>query len=89
MVGIENSMYVPVVNGIGGTSLTPSDFTRGISESLMSAPTQIFGSGSLVPSASNACTPGNLYIRDLFDLFIVIEQFVFEIATYYVSNLDL
>ncbi|CAL5377034.1 unnamed protein product [Camellia sinensis] len=48
--GMENSMYVPVVNAIGGTSVTPSELIRGTPGSLMSAPTQIFG--------SNACTPG-------------------------------
>ncbi|XP_028110444.1 protein FAR-RED IMPAIRED RESPONSE 1-like [Camellia sinensis] len=56
MVGTENSMYVPVAHGIGGTSLTPSDFISGTQGSLMSAPTQIYGSAS-----------GNLDITDLFD----------------------
>ncbi|THF98102.1 hypothetical protein TEA_013408 [Camellia sinensis var. sinensis] len=58
MGGMQNSMYVPVVNAIGGTSITPSEFIRSTPGSLMSAPTQIFGSGSLTPSGSNACTPG-------------------------------
>ncbi|XP_028119129.1 uncharacterized protein LOC114316633 [Camellia sinensis] len=56
MVGTENSMYIPVAHGIGGTSLTPSDFISGTQGSLMSAPTQIYSSAS-----------GNLDITDLFD----------------------
>ncbi|XP_028075462.1 uncharacterized protein LOC114277714 [Camellia sinensis] len=67
MVGTENSMYIPVAHGIGGTSLTPLDFISGTQGSLMSAPTQICGSASLTPSASHACTPGSLDITDLFD----------------------
>ncbi|GMQ08192.1 hypothetical protein CsSME_00052035 [Camellia sinensis var. sinensis] len=58
MVGMQNSVYAPVVNAIGGTSVIPLDFVSGTPRSLMSAPTQMFGSGSLTPSGSNACTPG-------------------------------
>ncbi|GMP49971.1 hypothetical protein CsSME_00016771 [Camellia sinensis var. sinensis] len=50
MVGMQNSMYAPVVNAIGGTSLIPSDFVSGTPRSLISAPTQMFGSGSLTLS---------------------------------------
>ncbi|XP_028063901.1 protein FAR-RED IMPAIRED RESPONSE 1-like [Camellia sinensis] len=39
MVGMQNSMYVLVANGIRGTSLTPSNFISGTPGSLMSAPT--------------------------------------------------
>ncbi|XP_028099398.1 protein FAR1-RELATED SEQUENCE 9-like [Camellia sinensis] len=67
MVGTQNSMYVPVTHGIGGTSLTLSDFISGTQGSSMSAATQIYGSASLTPSASHACTPGSLDITDLFD----------------------
>ena len=56
-----------VAHGIGGTFLTPSDFISGTQGSLMSAPTQIYGSASLTPSASHACTPESLDITDLFD----------------------
>ncbi|THG05917.1 hypothetical protein TEA_007008 [Camellia sinensis var. sinensis] len=44
------SLREEVVNAIGGTSLIPSDFVRGTPRSLMSAPTQMFGSGCLTPS---------------------------------------
>ncbi|XP_028082245.1 protein FAR-RED ELONGATED HYPOCOTYL 3-like [Camellia sinensis] len=67
MVGTQNSMYVPVTHGTGGTSLTLSGFISGTQGSLMSAPTQIYGSASLTPSVSHACTPGSLDITDLFD----------------------
>ncbi|THG22687.1 hypothetical protein TEA_011554 [Camellia sinensis var. sinensis] len=67
MVGTKNSIYVSVINGIGGTSLTSSHFAKGTPESLMSSLTQIFGSGSLASLASNACTSGSLCISDLFD----------------------
>ncbi|XP_028098071.1 protein FAR1-RELATED SEQUENCE 1-like [Camellia sinensis] len=65
MVGTENSMYVPVAHGIRGTSLTPSDFISGTRGSLMSAPTQIYGSAS-----------GSLDITDLFaKLLIQVNRF--------------
>ncbi|KAI7995983.1 putative beta-1,3-galactosyltransferase 2 [Camellia lanceoleosa] len=40
MVGMQNSVYAPVVNAIGGTSFIPSDFVSGTPRSLMSAPTE-------------------------------------------------
>ncbi|XP_028073113.1 protein FAR1-RELATED SEQUENCE 8-like [Camellia sinensis] len=64
MVGMQNSVYAPVVNAIGGTSLIPSNFVSSTPRSLMSAPTQFFGSGSLTPSGSNCLSILSVFEHD-------------------------
>ncbi|GMP24239.1 hypothetical protein CsSME_00001574 [Camellia sinensis var. sinensis] len=69
MGGMQNSMYVPVVNAIEGTSVTPSEFIRGTLGSLMNAPTQSFGSGSLTPSGfRNSASDRKLFWSGLREL---------------------